>query len=504
MNNTHHGIFSSFKGGYARALLVCAMIFTAQPLSAQELSRDGLALTPSLEQQYKSELDRWMLQAYEGDRDAQFKIGVLFTVDQFNSADYQQAVYWYKQAARQGHVLAQYNLGHQYLSGAGVTPSEKEAMSWWLKAAELDHPLAQFNVGRGYYLGIGLDKNLAQSEYWFKRAAMNNEPKSIDVLKQLGWAQPGEFFIASTQAPPPVVTNTPLTSSSDALLTTPTKKHRKQPAVSKIEEAIYQDSNDKQEPIPVYTNPNKQPTLISILDIRDTLTVIKRGKNWARIKNNSGFPVWVHERFVSADDASGTIKGNAVNARSVPLITSNNIVGRLNNGDKVLVLNKQKQWYRVMSPNTFVAWVKLKDLTVNSPPKTTQKKKTPPVKDTPVAVKVNRAFDDENDWLFSQPADYFTLQLESFDDPQKIAELKARKEFINNPDLWHFTATSKGFEWTYFLYGRYANKSDAITSRDSIGQQPAWVRTFGVLQQSRCLAWKKKIPTPRTLNKYCS
>jgi len=75
---------------------------------------------PNLEAEYRAELDKWMLRAYEGDRDAQFKVGVLFTNDQFNEPDYEQAVYWYKQAARQEHVLAQYNLGHQYLTGVGV------------------------------------------------------------------------------------------------------------------------------------------------------------------------------------------------------------------------------------------------------------------------------------------------------------------------------------------------------------------------------------------------
>jgi len=95
-------------------------------------------------------------------------------------------VYWYKQAARQGHALAQYNLGHQYLTGIGVKRSESDAMKWWLKAALQDHPLAQFNVGRGYYLGIGLSEDQSQSKYWFKRAAQNQEPKSIEILEQLG------------------------------------------------------------------------------------------------------------------------------------------------------------------------------------------------------------------------------------------------------------------------------------------------------------------------------
>lgn len=137
---------------------------------------------PDLAAQYKIEFDRWMLEAYEGDADAQFKVGVLYTNSQFREPDFEQAAYWYKQAARQGHVLAQYNLGHQYLTGQGVRKSEKEAMDWWQKAAEQDHALAQFNLGRANYLGIGMAQDHKRARYWFERATENGEPKSAQIL----------------------------------------------------------------------------------------------------------------------------------------------------------------------------------------------------------------------------------------------------------------------------------------------------------------------------------
>ncbi|MFT5573300.1 MAG: septal ring-binding cell division protein DamX [Cryomorphaceae bacterium] len=166
------------------ALMLCLCL--SQSVFAQSNAQNP-DQTPDIEQQYKVELEKWMLRAYEGDRDAQFRVGVLYTNSQFNQPDFEQAVYWYKQAARQDHVLAQYNLGHQYLTGVGVKPSQTIAMSWWLKAAKQDHALAQFNIGRAYYLGIGFAEDHALSRKWFERAAANNEPKSIDILQQLGW-----------------------------------------------------------------------------------------------------------------------------------------------------------------------------------------------------------------------------------------------------------------------------------------------------------------------------
>jgi TPR repeat protein len=56
------------------------------------------------------------------------------------------------------------------------------------RSAKQDHSLAQFKLGRAYYLGIGLEQDHKKTKYWFSRAADNEEPKSIDILAKLGWA----------------------------------------------------------------------------------------------------------------------------------------------------------------------------------------------------------------------------------------------------------------------------------------------------------------------------
>ena len=221
--------------------------------------------------------------------------------------------------------------------------------------------------------------------------------------------------------------------------------------------------------------------------------------------NKNGFPVWVHEDYIDVSDDIGLVKGNAVNARSVPLITNGTIVGQLNNDEAVVVLDKKEAWFRVMSPSRFKAWVKTDEFNRRSAPapetigtdQAAPKESIVKTPDTPSTV-------SDNDWLFSQPADGYTLQLASFDDPQKVAEFKARKKFLDNPKLHSFTSESKDILWTYFLYGEFASSDAAKKTRVEIKQNRAWVRTFGKLQQNRCLSWKKQIPTPQQLNKYCS
>ncbi|NND82372.1 MAG: hypothetical protein HKN50_08085 [Gammaproteobacteria bacterium] len=542
-----------------------------------------------LEKQYRQELDKWMLRAYEGDRDAQFKVGVLFTNNQFGEPDYEQAVYWYRQAARQGHVLAQYNLGHQYLVGVGVKKNDREAMQWWLQAAEQDHSLAQFNVGRAYYLGIGLPEDHEKSKYWFNRAASNQEPKSIEILQQLGWTDTGvvddapalaahatatdpapevepadssstESSSAQTTQPAPSPSNGNLVSvivpagteseaetvSSDTASEAEPKDEPDQAAAGSAEptsspvaqqatpdtsqaanaaDAANTDAEvEAQQSLPtaIYTNPKVRSVLIALIDDRSSLELVERDSNWVTVTSSVGFPVWVHGDFVSATNDMGTITGSAVNARSVPIITNGTVVGRLQKNEVVNILDKRKEWYRVVAPQRFKAFVKVADFDRTNEATASGGDDNGDTVDDQLTAQSSTATDvtpepqqprkklagprpiNDNEWLYSQPSDSFTLQLASFDDPSKIKEFVSRARFADNPELHQFTSRSNDITWTYFLYGSYADRASAESAKLRIGQRRAWVRSFELLQQNRCVAWKKQLPTPPELNKYCS
>jgi len=270
--------------------------------------------------------------------------------------------------------------------------------------------------------------------------------------------------------------------------------------------------------------------LIAILDIRDQLNIVSATSEWTKVNHPNGFPVWVHQDFIEVSDDIGVITGNSVNARSVPLITNGSIVGSLNKGETVTILDTREEWFRVMSPRHFHAWVKTDDFnrkTALAPPiekqaeaqeETQESPKFSLVDNTSAELKPTTQLSDkeaenthtdstyfnDNDWLFGQESDHFTLQLASFSDPEKIAEFRSREKNANNNELYSFTSISKEKQWTYFIYGSYPSNVEAKESRDQIGEKLAWVRSFGKLQQNRCISWKKQIPAPKELNKYCS
>jgi len=85
-----------------------------------------------------------MLRAYEGDRDAQFKVALMFK----------------------------------------------------------NHELAQFNVARAYYSGIGVNKDETRAKYWFQRAAANEEPRSNKILADVFNVPASQIGIAVSNVEP--------------------------------------------------------------------------------------------------------------------------------------------------------------------------------------------------------------------------------------------------------------------------------------------------------------
>ena len=75
-----------------------------------------------------------------------------------------EAIKWYRKAAEQGHVEAQFQLAWMYLHGEGVEkPDFKLVFFWYHKAAEQGYADAQYNLALMYVLGEGVEQNLQEA-----------------------------------------------------------------------------------------------------------------------------------------------------------------------------------------------------------------------------------------------------------------------------------------------------------------------------------------------------
>lgn len=87
------------------------------------------------------------------------------------------------QAAAQGDVDAQYQLGHLYRRGLGVTKSTTEAQKWYLSAADQGHDEALLHLGDLHWLGLIDRADKAEAVKWYHQAA---EKGNADAQHRLG------------------------------------------------------------------------------------------------------------------------------------------------------------------------------------------------------------------------------------------------------------------------------------------------------------------------------
>lgn len=102
---------------------------------------------------------------------------------------------WYRKAARQGHMLAQYELGETYFTGDGFKTDYPQAKQWYEQAARQGHGLSQLRLGflnaEAHFEGLTTD--YAMAEEWFQKAA---DQDAGDARFRLG-----NFYIHYKQPP---------------------------------------------------------------------------------------------------------------------------------------------------------------------------------------------------------------------------------------------------------------------------------------------------------------
>lgn len=81
-------------------------------------------------QDYATALKEWQPLAQQGDRNAQFNLGLMYLDGQGVPQDFEQAADWLRKSARKGFVKAQHDLGEMLATGKGVKKDYVEAHMW--------------------------------------------------------------------------------------------------------------------------------------------------------------------------------------------------------------------------------------------------------------------------------------------------------------------------------------------------------------------------------------
>jgi len=152
-----------------------------------------------INQDYEKAYEVFLKSANNGEAEAQYLLGVLFEkakgvkIDNKRYSSYsswkklegnKQSVYWFKKAATNGQIYAQYSLGFLHFNGSNrVKKDQGKAVFWYKKAAEKGFAEAQIDLGTMYLLGEGVEKDANRAFHWFQKAA---EQGSISAQYKLG------------------------------------------------------------------------------------------------------------------------------------------------------------------------------------------------------------------------------------------------------------------------------------------------------------------------------
>lgn len=108
------------------------------------LSQKQLGLLLSKDNTTLNEGVAWLEKASETDAEAMYLLGRLYLK---KIQDKKKAFFWYQSAAQNEHVNAMVDVAAFYLFGYEVDRNIDEAVKWYKKAAKLNSPLAYHNLG---------------------------------------------------------------------------------------------------------------------------------------------------------------------------------------------------------------------------------------------------------------------------------------------------------------------------------------------------------------------
>ncbi|PKQ70985.1 tetratricopeptide repeat protein [Aeromonas sobria] len=109
--------------------------------------------------------------------EGQYQLGVCYNIE--DVPDNKQAVMWWRKAAEQNHAQAQYRLGLMYSLGDGVPEDYRLAVVWTRQAAEQGHAKAQASLGWMYTLGQGVERDKSLAYVWHSVAVANGNTDAI-------------------------------------------------------------------------------------------------------------------------------------------------------------------------------------------------------------------------------------------------------------------------------------------------------------------------------------
>ena len=328
-------------------LTLCRQGFAQSP----EILVEGSDYTLGLEAFSGGEFERaanlWLAEAYNGSMEAQFNVGVLYVQGKGVTRNRVEAAFWFEKAAEQGHPEAQYNLGHLILEDQDDVTLITEGINWWRRSAEQDFAIAQYNYGRAVFHGIGVAQDREAAKEWIDKAANAGVERAITFLSE----HVDEF--TNEPAPQAIAQGTASSINSAGRSYSLDGVPPSEDLVNSSEYMLIGG-----QPILMYSRFNTFAPVVMRINARVLLRVVERARNWMRVEIPGGVPGWVKLDHLKVEKGFVEINQERAVARTDPSeSTANNDLGELVIGTRLILLEQQGKWARVLLPENIPGWI---------------------------------------------------------------------------------------------------------------------------------------------------
>jgi TPR repeat protein len=147
-----------------KRLLLCLFLLLPGLLNAAEVDLAGLRA-----------------KAEQGDAWSQLNLGAAYDNAISTERNVDEAIKWYRMAAKQGLAEAQFNLAHILVD---EDISATAAAEWMAKAAAQGMPDAQYLMGVIYSEGLGVEQDDAKAIEWLNKAVAQGQQDAVQFLQQ--------------------------------------------------------------------------------------------------------------------------------------------------------------------------------------------------------------------------------------------------------------------------------------------------------------------------------
>jgi len=201
-------------------ILVILVLLTNNLVCISSTGEEDIVAVTGSEKYYLTtkEKEDLLIKARMGDGNAAFKLANYY---EFIDSNRSEALIWLEKAAKNGHIVAQYNLAY-FLSLSPDKKENEQAIYWFTQAANSGDVKAMVRLAQEYESGNILEGDLIKAKEWYQKAAFEKETSAIikliqflyegkggsqDIVQAYAWILIAETVIPSSSVNGQIIAN---------------------------------------------------------------------------------------------------------------------------------------------------------------------------------------------------------------------------------------------------------------------------------------------------------